>query len=601
MNITLVNISYIPQQEEEISNIISTSADSSDQLAKYHEDLRNKEKELDVSQEKVFSLEKSLSTTEAKLQAFDQNLVETNSLVEQLKAENESIKAQMEVEKNELNSLSGQLIEFKIREEQLLEVIRKNENVEKTLIQKATELNQLADALKKAEQEIAQLNEKIVTLDNQHTDEKLQLKKSADEVQSRLLSSEERLKVLQSTKNQLEVEQNIKEEAIKELHEKLNLEGNSRSRIEAEIEGKQFKIDQMDNQITELRKEKDGINASFTTANSKYNETLTELTLLKSTYLNTASETSLELANVKKKLVNAKSVKDQLENSLSELNAAVNKSRNQLTTVTQNAKIIEDKLRETEVVVEEKNAKILKLEKAVEDLKGEKELTKQELSGLQQNLGSKEQEMIKEISALKDIQKTLEKKFTSSQVELKAKQDIVKELECTISQLKKSEDSAKISNAALESEIKNKFSEMKASIRKNNEIQESKKLLDALVEKQKNELNVMETLVADLKTKLTSLETSQTQKSKVDQDLKNKEIKTKQSEIDEIKKENKSLQTAKGNLEKRLKETEEKLEVLSNSMKSKEKEADKNVQNLMDKVNLISRECSQLKESRSRL
>ncbi|XP_033230832.1 restin homolog isoform X2 [Belonocnema kinseyi] len=587
--------------EEEISNIISTSADSSDQLTEYNEDLRNKEKELDVSRDKIFSLEKSLSATEAKLQAFDQNLVKTYSLVEKLKAKNKIVNSQMEVEKNELQSLSGQLIEFKKREKEHLEVIKKNENVEKTLIQKATELNQLAEALKKAEQDDAQLNEKMITLDNQYRYEKLQLKKSADEVELRLVASEERLKVVESMKNQLEVEQNINKEAIKELHEKLDLEGNSRSRIEAEIEAKQFKIDQMDNQITELRKEKDGINASFKAANLKYGETLTELILLKSTYSNTTSETSLELANVKKQLINAESVKDQLENSLSELNAAVNESRNQLTTVTQNAKLIEDKLRETEIVVEGKNAQILKLEKAVEGLKEEKKSTKQELSGLQQNLSSKEQEVINEVSALKDIQKTSEEKFTSNQVELKAKQDLVKELECTIKQMKKSKESAHISNAAFGSEIKQKSSEMEASLRKNNELQESKELLEALVEKQKNELNLMETLVADLQTKLTSLEASQTQKSKLDQDLKNKEIKTKQSEIDEVRKENKNMQTAKNNLEKILMETEEKLEVLSNSVESKEKETDKNAQNLVEKVNLICQECSHLKESRSRL
>ncbi|XP_017762382.1 PREDICTED: restin homolog isoform X2 [Eufriesea mexicana] len=560
--------------EMDIANLISSSANSSEQLMKYNEDLRMKEKELDEFKDKIFKSESMLKSLESKLNNTEVELNKANTLVHEQRSELESSTSELEKEKKINTELSLKIKEFETKNMELEEQIKENVSIKEELKDKSQESLKLLSESKNYKEEIFNLQKQCEALQNSNKEQISFLEKEISDLKTQLITSQEEIKTLQKIKSKLEADQSGNRWTIEELTEKLEVEVTNRSKLESLIAEK-------DSNLLELQSIHEKLQKSIEVSVASEEATNKNLTTL----LNTKS---YELKELEDKLIAA----------------------------TEMIKLKEDALIQMRKEAEQTDSQIVKLNDTVVSIQKEQTDKEMELKRIQETLVEKEREISNAIerkislennvkvleSKLEENVKTLESQLKTVQDELDIKTNMLQEMEHMMKELKSSkEESVMKLQSTLECEIKAKQSELVSVMQKNSELERKQQSLQNTVEEQVNNLNNKEITINKLIAQIEAIEDAQTKKLKMDEQAQNEEIKLMQSKLNEKIKENRNLVDTKESLEKLLKEQEQKIEMLTNTIKTKEKETERNIQNLVEKLNLISTESAQLKEAQNNL
>nr|XP_034182737.1 restin homolog isoform X2 [Osmia lignaria] len=560
--------------EADIANMISTSTDSSAQLVKYNEDLRLKEKELDALKDRAFNSDSMLKSLEAKLDNTEVQLKKANAVIEEQRSALEDNKTQLEKEKTLNTTLSDKITAFETEIVELNKQIQENEHIKQNLKEKSEEALNLMNELTNRKDEVLNLQKQCDTLQNSHKEEILSLQKEMSNLKSELTASKEETKAMQKLKSKLEADQSANRWSIEELTEKLTAETENRSKLESLITEKDSYLQQLQNKYLKLQETNETlINSKETT-----NKNLT-------TSLDTMSN---EIKELKDKLVNA----------------------------TETIKSKEDALVQTKKEAEQTEAQVLKLNDIISKMQKDQSDNANETKKIQDALVEKEKEISSILetkislenkvqnleSRLQDNATTLESQLKSVQQDLTMKDKSLQEMDRLIKELESSKDESITKlRSNYECDMKSKQTELENAIKKISELQQKQQSVQTLVEKQNIDLNNKEVMIEKLTAQIKVLENAQTDKLKADEQTRNEEIKLTQSKLNEVIKENRNLMDTKESFEKILKEQKEKIEILTNTMKNKEKESEKNMQNLMEKLNRVSSEFAHLKEAQNNL
>ncbi|KZC13260.1 CAP-Gly domain-containing linker protein 1 [Dufourea novaeangliae] len=554
-------ISQVTAQKEkleaDIANLINSSADSSEQLMKYNEDLRMKEKELDELKDKTFKSESTVKSLETKLSNMEQELNKVNTLTQEQRTELEDNKSQLQKEKRVNSQLLDKIKQFEAENSELQKIINENEQVKCNLNEKSQEALNFANELKNSREEIRNVQQQYDALQNSHKEKMSSLQKQLDDLQAELVVSQEETKALQKVKTKLEADQSANRWSIEELTEKLATEVENRTKLEFLISEKNSDLQQIQNKYLELQ---------------KTNEAL---------------------------IVNKETTDKDLTSNLSTMFKEIQELKEKLGDATEMIKVKEEALIQMKKEAEQTESQILKLTDTVASIKKEQTCNIEEMNKMQEALLRKENEVkgiIETKTSLADNVNALESQLKIVKEELNAKIRSLQEVEGTIKELQNTKDESvmKLQNS-LESEVKFRQTELENMLQKNSELEQKRISLESLVEKQNSDLSNKEAKIKMLTAEIKALESTQTEKLNTHEQTKNEEVKLIQSKLDEISKENRHLINTKDSLEKSFKEQEQKIEILSNTMKNKEKEAEKNMQNLMEKLNRMSSESAQLR------
>ncbi|XP_033184616.2 cytoplasmic linker protein 190 isoform X1 [Bombus vancouverensis nearcticus] len=560
--------------EADIANLISTSADSSEQLMKYNEDLRTKEKELDEFKDKAFKNETMLKSLELKLINIETELNKANTLIQEQRSELENNKSELEKERKLNVELSSKIKGFETENVELEKQIKENDYIKEELKERTQESLNLSNELKNNKEEILNLQKQHETLKNTHKEEVSSLQKVIDNIKTELTTSQETTKTLQKIKSKLEANQSANRWTIEELTEKLEAEATNRAKLESLMTEKDSNLHELQKKYEELQ---------------KTNEAL---------------------------IANQEATDKNLTTSLDSMSSEVKELRDKLDVAAEMIKVKEDALVQMKKETEHTEAQILKLNDTVASIQREQTDNVEEMKKLQEMLSKKEKEIsnitdtkISLENNLKSVEsklekniKTLESQLETIQKELDVKNNMLQESEHIIKELKSSKEESvmKLQNT-LECEMKAKQTELEFAMQKNSELQKHQQSLQDTIEKQVNDLNNKEVTIDKLTAQIKALEDAQMKKLKTDEQMQNEEVKLMQSKLSEAIKENRNLVDSKESLERLLVEQKKKIEVLTNTIQTKEKETEKNIQNLVEKLNLVSTESAQLKEAQSNL
>ncbi|XP_053987410.1 restin homolog isoform X2 [Hylaeus volcanicus] len=549
--------------ESDIANLVSSSTDSSEQLVKYNEDLRLKEKELEELKDKAFLSESTIKSLEGKLSNVEQELNKASTLIQEQRTALDDSKSQLENEKKLNTELSGKMKQFETENDELNKIISENERVKDNLKEKSEETFHLANELKISKEEVLSLQKRCDTLQNSHKEEMSSLQKQISDMQAELTASQKETKTLQKMKSKLEADQSANRWSIEELTEKLAFETENRSKLESLISEKDSSFQEIQNKYLKLQ---------------QTNEAL---------------------------LVNKEAIDKNLTISLDAMSNEVKELKDKLTGATETIKIKEDALAQMKTASEQTEAQILKLNETIASMKEEQAHSMAEIKEVQETLSKKEKEVVDILetkNSLEDNIKQLESQLKIVGEELRMKNNSLQDMEHANKELQNAKDESvmKLQNT-LESEIKSKQIEFETVTRKNSELEQKQLALQDLVDKQISDLNNKEAIIDKLTAQIKALENTQSEKLQAHEQTKNEEFKLIQNKLDDINKENGNLMDTKESLEKLLRDREEKIEILLNTIKNKENEADKNMQNLLEKLNRISTESAQLKEAQSNL
>ncbi|XP_015603159.1 restin homolog isoform X2 [Cephus cinctus] len=602
-------VAQLTEQKEklelDVANAISTSADSSDQLLKYNEDLRKKEKELDEARDKGLQVQNLLTSTEAKLQEIEQALSKTNAAAKELDA-------QLNETRNEVISLkkineesSAKIALFQKREQELLEIVDKNKLIEENLNAKVKEISDLEIRLKKSQEEASGLNEKCMTLEKLQQGEKSNLDKLVEDLTKKLTSSAEDLRKLQESKEQVEADRNVIQESLKELTNKLTSVEDDRSKLDKMISEKDSELTQLKHKVQDLEKQGTDLKSVADKYIEECNNYKKQIEERDAAHDKSKYETDAELKTVKDQLISITTTSEELKKTLETEIKSANELRTTLATVQESTKIVEEKASQLDNLVKQKDNKIVELEKIFTTLKGEKQRTEDELKILKDGLRMKEMEVSSISEGQSEMQQninSLEKQVADTKAALLDKDNKIKELASQIDAvIKDKEQSVKELKSTMENEVTAKQQRIEAVVEQNNVLEKEKNTLQDAMNKQSSEINVKDAFIAELISKIKSFEEIEKEKTKTNADLRTKEFIAKQNEIEEIRKQNSDLQAAKDSLEKLVQKKSDNLKQLTTSMEKKEQEAEKKVQNLTEKLSLFVSESTQLKEAQSRL
>ncbi|XP_020289391.1 restin homolog isoform X2 [Pseudomyrmex gracilis] len=548
--------------ESDVASAISSSADSSEQLSKYNEELRQKEKELDEAREKIFERETSLKQTEVKLSNIETELNKSAALIEQLNAEKSSLQSQIEDAKKSNANYAEKIREYERKESELLSKLTESERVKKNLDEKSDEAKRLAEQLARKETEIANLQGECDTLRSSN-EEISSLQKNIAELSSELSASRDEVKSLQKSNSKLEAAQSADRWSIEELTDKLNTQKEDSLKLEDTIRKKDSKLQEMENKLSELQKLNDALTADKET---------TDKNLI--TSLNAMTATVDEL---KSKLKDAEEAIRDKSDEASKTKAEAEKSRTQI--VELNATIASMKDENTRNSNELKNAQVEITQK---------QSTISELTEARVTLENKAQSLESQLAHLREEMN--EKEKMRAEIEVKIKE----------SESSKEEETLKLRNS-LESEVAIKQREIENINRRNKELEEKLRSSQDFVDKQKVDLIDKETAIDKLKIEIKALEDAQVERIKAEQESRNEEIKLKQNELSGANKRIHELQNTVNALEKQLREQEIKSDDLARTMERNEKEVNKNMQNLLEKLNVAKVEETRLLDELSRL
>ncbi|XP_011051445.1 PREDICTED: restin homolog isoform X2 [Acromyrmex echinatior] len=549
--------------ESDIANAISTSADSSEQLSRYNEDLRRKEKELDQAREKIFQTETALKQTEGKLSNTETELNKNMTLVEQICSE----KSKLELQIDKAEKSNADYVE-KIRgyEQEMNELSFKVEEGEHTKInlkEKSDQITNLTEQLTKKDEEIVNLRGESETLRNSYQEETSLLQKKITDLSTELSTSRDDIKDLQKCKSKLEADQSANRWSIEELSDKLKSKSDETSKLENLLQEKDSKHQEVENKLSELQKMHDALVNDKATIDKNL-----------TTSLNTMTSTVEEL---KSKLKDAEgTIKDKI-----------------------------DEISKTRAETEKSQVQIVELNTTISSMKEEHTRNNNELKNAQEAITQK-QSKINELSEIKTVLensvKSLETQLSNLHEELDKKEKLRTEAEVKIkeSESSKEEEILKLRNS-LESEVVTKQKEIEDVNKQNKELEDKLRLMQDTVDKHETNLDDKESIIGKLKAQVKILEDAQVERVKAEQQTRNEEIKLKQNELSGANKRIYELQHTVNTLEKQLKEQETKSADLAKIMENNEKEVNKNVQNLQEKLNIAKVEEKRLLDELNRL
>ncbi|KAK2581230.1 hypothetical protein KPH14_008024 [Odynerus spinipes] len=560
----LANVSSQREKlESDIANLISSSANSSEQLTKYNEELREKEKEIDQLREKVYQAENTLSTAQGKLQNVEQESKKNITLLQELRLEMENVKSELNKEKTLSVEYLEKIKQHELKEKDFLDAIEKAKAVQNSLQEKSSAISDLSEQLKKIQEDKTNLEKQRETVEESFKKESSNLQKQLNDVKAQLTASQEEVKVLQKAKAKLEADQSANRWSIEELTEKVALETEARSKLESTILEKDSKIKSLENVLSELQREKDTLSVNKESIHQDLTKTIT-----------TMENTIAELNN---KLVVATGTIESKSNELAIAQAEAEQRKTQISELINEI----DLFKQAQTTV---NVKVHGLESTLKEKEDELHTVEESKARLEYNL------------------KQLEMEIKSIRAEITTKDNLLAELNEKMKDLQDcKEDSLVKLQDKFETEIKAKESALEISTKRNVELEKEKESLQILVATHTANLSAKETTVNNLQEQLRTLQDMQVQKTKAEQESKKEEAKVMLNEIEEMRKQNKNLLITKDSLEKLVREQDSKIEMLSNTIKSKEKEAEKNMQNLIEKLNIVTIEATQLKEAQSRL
>ncbi|XP_046831078.1 restin homolog isoform X1 [Vespa crabro] len=560
----LINVSSQKEKLElDIANLISSSANSSEQLTKYNDELREKERDIDKLQDKVYQMENLLASLQGKLECTEREYNKNMSLLEQLRLDMDNVNSQLIKEKAQSIELSQSIKEYQSKEKDLLCLIENKKVTEETLNDKCKMISDLTEQLKKIEEEKVILRERYETAEGSFKIESLSLQKQLDDVKIELIKSQEEMKLLQKAKVKLEADQSANRWSIEELTEKLTSETEARSKIESLIVEKDLKIKSLENVLTDLRREKETVTLNKETIHQDFTNTLNTM---ESTIADLNNKLIVATGNIETKsneLALAQAEAEQRIKQISELSIELDYFKNSQIQFNDKLNNLDDKLKD-------KDNELRKVEEIKMDLENNLKKLEIELKNVQSDIVIKNNLLVESNEKIKNIQDSKE----DSMIQLKNN---------------------------LENDIKAKESALDISMKRNVELENEKESLEKLLAKQSADLNANEITMNNLKEQLKTLQDKQEQLTKDEENSKKEEVKVMLNEIEEMHKQQQNLLITKDSLEKLIKEQDNKIDMLTNTIKSKEKEAEKNTQNLIEKLNIVTTEAAQLKEVQSRL
>lgn len=303
--------------------MISSSADSSEQLTKYNEDLRKKEKELDEAREEIFQTKKTLKLTEGKLSNIEQDLKSNTELVEQLRSEKANLELGIDDAKKSNMDYAEKIRKYEQNESELLSKVNDGERIKENLVEKSREVDSFSKQLIKKEQEIVNLHSQYETLQNSRKEETSLLRKEISDLSAELSTSQDEIKNLQKSKSKLEADQSANRWSIEELTEKLNVQLNEMSKLENLIVEKDLKLDDKENKLSELHAINEALIIDKEMSDKNLTASLNSMT-------NTIEELRTKLKNtedmVKDKTIEVSKAREKAEKSdalITELNAMI--------------------------------------------------------------------------------------------------------------------------------------------------------------------------------------------------------------------------------------------------------------------------------------
>ncbi|XP_015175087.1 PREDICTED: restin homolog isoform X2 [Polistes dominula] len=550
------------KMEVDIGFLISNSANSSEQLKKYNDELREKERDIDKLQDKVYQVEKDLTNTQGKLENTEKELNKNVSLLQESRLETENVKSQLIKEKELCLELSEKIKKHESKENDLLNEIETAKNTELSLKEKCNLISNLNDKLKKIEEDKVILRKEYETAEESFKKESLDLQKQLEDAKTQLIASKEEIQALQKAKVKLEANQSASRWSIEELTDKLNSETEARNKLDSIIAEKDSKIKSLDDALSDLRREKEMIILNREMTNQ---ETVNTLNSMENTIADLNEKLVVATGNIETKsneLAIAQTEAEQRKTQISELTVETDSLKNSLIQINDKLHSLEDKLKE-------KDNELHKTEEDKTRLENNFKQLEIELKNVQSDIVTKNNLLAELNDKIKDVQDT--------------KEDYI----------------IKLQNK-LESDIKAKESALEISEKQKNELVQVKESLEQLLATKNADLNANEIAMKNLKEQLQVLQDKQ-EHTVAKEDSKNEEVKAMTNEIEEMRKENTNLLITKGTLEKLIMEQGSQIDILTNTIKSKEKEAEKNTQNLIEKLNIVTTEAAQLKEVHSRL
>ncbi|XP_043254578.1 restin homolog isoform X2 [Colletes gigas] len=470
-------ISQITTQKEklesDIANLVSSSANSSEQLVRYNEDLRLKEKELDELKDKAFTSESTIKSLEGKLSNTEMELSKVGTLIQDQRAALEDSKSQLEKERKLNIELCDKVKQFEIENGELKKIINENERVKENLVEKSEETLNLANELKNSQEKIINLEKQCNALQNSHNEEMSSLQIRIDGIQAELAASQEETKSLQKMKSKLEADQSAHRWSIEELTEKLTAEVENRSKLESLILERDSNFQEIQSKYLELQ---------------KTNEAL---------------------------IVNKETADKSLATSLDAMSNEVKQLKDKLADATETIKIKEDALIQITKSTEQTEAEISKLNNTIASMKEQQAHSTEEIQKIQEALSRKE----KEVSDFTETKNSLENNVKTLEAQLKhvteesiEKNNSLQEMEHTIKELQnsKNESLTKLQNM-LESEIKSKQIKYENAVLENDELEKKLQSLQGLIDKQIHDLSNKETVINKLTAQLKTAQLKEAQ------------------------------------------------------------------------------------------
>lgn len=525
--------------------------------------MRRKEKELDEAREKIFQTETTLKQTEGKLSNTETELNKNTTLVEQLRSEKSNLESQIDkAEKLNVDYIE-KIREYEQEKSELSAKVQEGECVKKNLTEMSDEITNFMVQLKKKDEEIINLRGERGTLQNSYQEETSSLQKKITDLSTELSTSHDEIKNLQKCKSKLEADQSANRWSIEEFTEKLKFESDKTSKLENSIQEKDSKLQDVENKLSELRKMHDALVNDKTTADKNLTTSLNTMTSMVEELKNKLKDAE---GTIKEKTDEVSKTRAEVEKSqtqIAELNATIS-SMNEEYTCNSN------KLRNAQEAIAQKQSKINELSETKTLLENSVKSLETQLSNLHEELDRRE------------------KLRTEAEVKIKE------------SETSKEEEMLKLRNS-LESEVATNQRKIDDINRQNGELEDKLRLSQDTVNKHKIDLDNKEAIIGKLKAQVKVLEDAQVERIKAEQQLRNEEIKLKQNELSGANKRIHELQHTVNTLEKQLREQETKSADLTRIMENNEKEVNKNMQNLQEKLNVAKVEETRLLNELNRL
>lgn len=504
-----------------------------------------------------------MKQAEGKLCSTETELSKNTTLVEQLCSEKSNLESQIDNAKKLNADYIKKISEYEQEKSELSAKVEEGERAKKNLKEVSDEITHFMEQLKKKDEEIVNLRGKCDTLQNSFQEETSSLQKKITDLSTELSTSHDEVKNLQKCKSKLEADQSANRWSIEELTEKLKFESDKTLKLENLIREKDSKLQDVESKLSELRKMHDALVNDKATVDKNL-----------TTSLDTMTSTVEELKN---KLKDAEgTIKDKAD-EVSKTRAEVEKSRTQITEL--NATISSMNEEHTRDSNNLKNAQeeIAQKQSKINELSETKTLLENSVKSLETQLSNLHEELDKR-----------EKLRTEAEVKIKE------------SETSKEEEMLKLRNS-LECEVATKQRKIDDINRQNGELEDKLRLSQDAVDKHKIDLDNKEAIISKLKAQVKVLEDAQVERVKAEQQLRNEEIKLKQNELSGANKRIHELQHIVNTLEKQLREQETKSADLARIMENNEKEVNKNMQNLQEKLNVAKVEETRLLNELSRL